>query len=33
MSGMDKKEITVLIDEHTYTGLRAEFELNNWRKV
>ena len=33
MSGMDKKEITALIDEHTYTGLRAEFELNNWRKV
>lgn len=33
MSGMTKKEIMSIIDKHTYSGLRAEFEFNNWRKV
>jgi transcription elongation factor Elf1 len=32
MNGMSKEQITTIIDEHTYSGLRAEFELNNWRK-
>jgi hypothetical protein len=33
MDGMTKEQIQTIIDEHTYSGLRAEFELNNWRKV
>jgi predicted RNA-binding Zn-ribbon protein involved in translation (DUF1610 family) len=33
LSGLTKEEITSIINEHTYSGLRAEFELNNWRKV
>jgi len=33
LSGLTKDEIMSIIDEHTYTGIRAEFELNNWRKV
>jgi hypothetical protein len=33
LSGITKDEIMSIIDEHTYTGIRAEFELNNWRKV
>ena len=31
--GMTKEQIQAIIEEHTYSGLRAEFELNNWRKV
>ena len=33
LSGLTKEQITTIIDEHTYSGLRAEFELNNWGKV
>lgn len=33
LSGLTKEKIKSIIDEHTYTGLRAEFEFNNWRKV
>ena len=33
MGGMSKEDIKTLIDDHTYNGLRAEFELNNWRKI
>jgi hypothetical protein len=33
LSGLTKDEIMNIIDEHTYSGLRGEFELNNWRKI
>ena len=33
LSGLTKEKIMSIIDEHTYSGLRAEFEFNNWRKV
>jgi hypothetical protein len=33
LSGLTKEKIMTIIDEHTYSGLRAEFEFNNWRKV
>lgn len=33
VSGMTKDEIMSIIDKHTYSGLRAEIELSNWRKV
>lgn len=33
IAGMTKPEIMKIIDEHTYTGLRAEFEFSNWRKI
>lgn len=33
LSGLTKEQIMSIIDDHTYNGLRAEFELNNWRKV
>lgn len=31
--GLTKEQILSIIDEHTYSGLRAEVEFNNWRKV
>lgn len=31
--GLSPEEIVSIIDTHTYVGLRAEFEFNNWRKV
>jgi hypothetical protein len=31
-SGLTKDEILSIIDEHTYSGLRAEFEFSKWRK-
>lgn len=31
-SGLTKDEIISIIDEHTYSGLRAEFEFSKWRK-
>lgn len=33
LSGLTKEQIMSIIEDHTYSGLRAEFELNNWRKV
>jgi hypothetical protein len=33
LSGLTRDKIKSIIDEHTYSGLRAEFEFNNWRKV
>lgn len=33
ISGLTKEQIMSIIDEHTYSGLRAEFEFNNWRKI
>lgn len=33
LSGLTKDNIMSIIKEHTYSGLRAEMELNNWRKI
>jgi hypothetical protein len=33
ISGMSKSEIMSIINQHTYSGLRAELEFSNWRKV
>jgi len=32
LSGLTKKQIMSIIDAHTYSGIRAEFELSKWRK-
>jgi hypothetical protein len=32
LAGMTQFEIMANIDDHTYNGLRAEFEYNRWRK-
>lgn len=33
LHGMSKPEIRRIIDSHTYNGLRAMVEFNNWKKV
>lgn len=33
LSGLTKEHLMSIIKEHTYSGLRAEIELNNWRKI
>jgi hypothetical protein len=32
LSGLTREEIKSIIDQHTYSGLRAEFEFSKWRK-
>lgn len=32
LNGMSKPEIRRMIDSHTYSGLRAQVEFNNWKK-
>ena len=33
LSGLTKQQLISIIKENTYSGLRAEMELNNWHKI
>ena len=33
LSGLTKQQLMSIIKENTYSGLRAEMELNNWHKI
>ena len=33
LSGLTKQQLISIIKENTYSGLRAEIELNNWHKI
>lgn len=33
LNGLSSEEIKTIIDQHTFSGLRAKLEFNNWKKV